>query len=624
MDSATVAPRRSRIFRLYASYCRQAYDTGPLLTVMTGCTALAGSIIPLGNVAVIGIVVGKIPAAARGGPDSAATHSALVWTVVAGLLLAFQFVIGGLQTTVTTALGNRVDLAQQRRLMAAVMRPVGIAHLERRDVASLVAVGGETFRAWLKPGRAVGGVCALFTARVGQIGGCVLLATFNPMMAVVLLGASLWAEYEIQKVAKRETAHHLGTNQLARRQDYFYDLAATPAGAKEVRVFGLSGFLRDRFADSWLQSAKFLFKRRQTRSLLATLTLAAVTLGGLGWLTGRALDSSVGIGWASAYAQAIIMTASMVGATSLARTQSALALETFARFEAAVSVLDQAAAADPVAQATVERGQLAAASPQGAPRSRIRFENVDFRYSDDSPKVLERLDLTIPAGQSLAIVGANGAGKTTLVKLLCRLYEPTAGRIRVDGTPLPDIDPVSWQRSVAAVFQDYLRFELSARDNIGLGHPAAQDDLDGIRSAAAEAGIADRIEQLAKGWDTVLSSQHKDGSDLSGGEWQRVALARALFSVRHGARFLILDEPAANLDARAEAELYKQFLTLTKGLTTIVISHRFSTVRQASSIIVLSDGRVAEQGTHDELVAQGSAYAEMFQLQAARFGEVSA
>jgi ATP-binding cassette subfamily B protein len=648
MDSASAVRKIFRAFRLYTSYIRQAYRASPKLTVTTGCAVLAGSIIPLGNVAVIGIVVGKMPAAVRGGPDSGATHSALLWTVVAGLLLAFQFVVGGLLTATTTTLGNRVDLTQQRRLMTAVMRPVGIAHLERRDIASLVAVGGETFRAWLKPGRVAGAFCALVTARVGQIGGCVLLGFFNPALAVALLAASLWAEYEIQKVSKRETGHHLGKNQLARRQDYFYELATTPAAAKEVRVFGLSGFLRDRFNDSWNRSAVFLFKRRQTRSLLATGALAVVVLGGLGWLTGRALGHDVGIGRASAYAQAMIMAASMVGATSLARTQSALAMETFARFEDAVAALDRAAEADPTgttgsgttgsgtatavgtaggSPGTPDSGPAAPGAPTGTgplPQRLIRFEDVGFRYAHDSPTVLDGLDLDIPAGRSLAIVGANGAGKTTLVKLLCRLYEPTSGRITVDGEALPGIDPGSWQHAIAPVFQDYLRFELPAATNIGLGSPDHQDDLEGIRTAAAEAGIAERISTLPAGWDTVLSAEHRNGSDLSGGEWQRVALARALFAVRHGARVLVLDEPAANLDARAEAELYKQFLTMTEGLTTIVISHRFSTVRQASSIIVLSGGRVTEQGDHDELVALGGDYARMFQLQAARFGEVSA
>ncbi|TGB15136.1 ABC transporter ATP-binding protein [Streptomyces sp. MZ04] len=615
MNPAPAEPRKSRAFTLYLSYFRQAYELSPVLTIATACTALTGSMIPLGNVAVIGIVVGRIPAAVQGGPDSAATGSALMWTVLAGVLLAVQFVLGGLQTALTTVLGNRIDLAQQRRLMTAAMRPVGIADLERPQIASLVAVGGETMRPWLKPGRVAGGFCALFTARVGQFGGCVLLAAFSPVLAAALLCASLWAEYEIQKVAKRETAHHLGANQLARRQDYFYELAVTPAAAKEIRVFDLSGFLRERFADSWQQSARFLFAQRQPRSVLATVLLAAITLGGLGWLTGRALDGAIGIGWASAYAQAIVMAAAMLAATTLARTQSALGLDTFARFEAAVAAMDRAGRADPVEG-------TGAVPAQGLPQREIRFENVGFRYSDSAPAVLDALDLTVPAGESLAIVGANGTGKTTLVKLLCRLYEPVSGRITVDGRPLRDLSPEPWQRAIAPVFQDYLRFELSARSNIGLGHPARQDDLEGIRAAAAEAGIADRIDVLADGWDTVLSPGHKRGTDLSGGEWQRLALARALFAVRHGAKVLVLDEPAANLDARAEAELYRQFLTITEGLTTIVISHRFSTVRQAASIIVLSEGRVAEQGTHDELVAQGGQYAKMFRLQAARFHEV--
>ena len=233
--------------------------------------------------------------------------------------------------------------------------------------------------------------------------------------------------------------------------------------------------------------------------------------------------------------------------------------------------------------------------------------------------MLSGLDMVIPAGRSIAIVGANGAGKTTLIKLLCRMYDPTAGRITVDGADLRHVDPVDWQRRVAAIFQDFARYHLSARDNVALGATDLAGDARPLRAAAEKAGALALIEGLPRGWDTVLSRQYAGGVDLSGGQWQRVALARALLAVEGGARLLILDEPTAALDVRAEAELYDRFLEITAGLTTILISHRFSTVRRADRICVLADGRVAEQGTHDELVAQGGRYATMFALQAARF-----
>jgi ATP-binding cassette subfamily B protein len=263
------------------------------------------------------------------------------------------------------------------------------------------------------------------------------------------------------------------------------------------------------------------------------------------------------------------------------------------------------------------------ALPLDAPSREIRFENVSFAYGAGAP-VLSGLSLSIPAGTSLAIVGLNGAGKTTLVKLLARLYDPTSGAVTIDGVDLREVDPDAWRGQVAAIFQDFLRFGLSARDNIGFGGLRLSGDETALARAAEKAGVLERIRALPRGWDTPLMRQFTDGADLSGGEWQRVALARALMAVEAGARLLILDEPTAALDVRAEAEIYERFLELTRGLTTILISHRFSTVRRADRICVLEHGAVAELGSHAELVALGGKYAELFLLQSQRFAEAEA
>jgi ABC-type multidrug transport system fused ATPase/permease subunit len=217
----------------------------------------------------------------------------------------------------------------------------------------------------------------------------------------------------------------------------------------------------------------------------------------------------------------------------------------------------------------------------------------------------------IPAGSSLAIVGQNGAGKTTLAKLLCRLYDPQRGAIEVDGHDLKSLDVDGWRARVTAVFQDFVRFELPLRDNVA---PAGAPD-DVIRAALAEAGAA-RLADL----DTVLSRAQPGGTDLSGGQWQRVALARAMCAVRLGAGLVLLDEPTAQLDVRGEAEIFDRVLAATRRATTILISHRFSTVRHADRICVLEHGRVIELGSHDELMARGGRYRTMFDLQASRFG----
>jgi ATP-binding cassette subfamily B protein len=257
------------------------------------------------------------------------------------------------------------------------------------------------------------------------------------------------------------------------------------------------------------------------------------------------------------------------------------------------------------------------ASASGVPRDEIRFDGIVFGY-DDRP-VLRSLDLAIEAGKSLAIVGLNGAGKTTLVKLLVRLYEPQGGRILVDGRPLADYPVQAWRRRVAAIFQDFVHYELAVRDNVGFGAVELLHDDAKIRSALERAGALALVEGLPHGLETTLSRAYDDGAELSGGEWQRVAIARALMAVEGGARVLVLDEPTANLDVRAEAAFFDRFLELTRGLTTVLISHRFSTVRRADRIVVLEEGRVVEDGTHDDLLARDGRYAELFHLQAARF-----
>ena len=239
----------------------------------------------------------------------------------------------------------------------------------------------------------------------------------------------------------------------------------------------------------------------------------------------------------------------------------------------------------------------------------IRLRDVTFAYPGGAC-ILQHFDLTIPAGSSLAIVGRNGAGKTTLAKLLCRLYDLQSGAIEIDGVDLREFDLVSWRSRVAAVFQDFIRFELPLRDNVA---PAGAPD-EVVRAALESAGAANLAEL-----GTVLARGYSGGTDLSGGQWQRVALARALAAVKLGAGVVLLDEPTAQLDVRGEAEIFDRLLASTRHCTTIVISHRFSTVRKADRICVLEHGRVVELGTHDELMTLGGRYRTMFDLQAQRF-----
>jgi ABC-type multidrug transport system fused ATPase/permease subunit len=248
----------------------------------------------------------------------------------------------------------------------------------------------------------------------------------------------------------------------------------------------------------------------------------------------------------------------------------------------------------------------------GLPARELRFRDVTFSYESSARPVLDGFDLTIPAGSSLAIVGQNGAGKTTLAKLLCRLYDPQGGAVEADGVDLRDFDLGSWRRQVTAVFQDFVRYELPLRDNVAPTGAPDEVILDALDAAGA-GGLRDLSTVLARGYE--------GGTELSGGQWQRVALARALSAVRLGAGVVLLDEPTAQLDVRGEAEIFERILAATRECTTILISHRFSTVRHVDRICVLEHGRVVELGSHDELMALGGRYRTMFDLQASRFGE---
>jgi ATP-binding cassette subfamily B protein len=417
----------------------------------------------------------------------------------------------------------------------------------------------------------------------------------------------------LRSVEAQVKAFQSGTDTL-RRAYYFQQLATRPAAAKETRVFGLGEWVVDQFrvhrkvgiAESWGR------RLRTDRLVLVTgIGGAAVSIlvaGVLGYdvLHGRATLTDIGIVLPS------IASAHIIGGLGLFDWPVTWATGSLPVFEAVERRLHATASAS---------GAGGGLDPGAMPRSDVRFEGVSFRYPGSSVNTMDGLDLTLTAGRSTAIVGANGAGKTTLIKLLSGLHPPTGGRITVDGCDLAELRQAEWQRRVAVVFQDFTRYPCSFADNIGFGAIEHLGDRSGITAAADRAGAADIAEQLPAGWDTVLSRQFTGGADLSGGQWQRLALARAMYAIANGATMLVLDEPTAWLDVRGEAAFYDRFLELTRGLTTVIISHRFSTVRQADSICVIDGGRVVEQGDHASLLQQSGTYARMFTLQATRFSD---
>ncbi len=556
-----------------------------------------------------GSLVGAIPAAVRDGSGSAAAGRVDRALLVLGAAFIAQQVIGPLAGLIVDGLGRRVTGYLRARVMEAAATPAGIAHLEDPATLDQVMLAQGVGTSNITPRGVVSGLFNIAANYIGAIASAILLMAFNWWLPLVVVALHLIVVRRFRKDFYRDVQGITGRAETLRRSAYFRDVALTPGAAKETRVFGLGEWVVERYRESWWGAMTELWAERRGgwKTMLIGGASFFVIQGGAMALLGRAaLDGQIALGDLVVFIGAL----NGLGAFASLSDNDLNLTWGLPAIEAAVKLEELARRADNSLTGT--------ASPAGMPSQSIRFENVSFAYPGRQ-QVFAGLDLTIEAGKSLAIVGDNGAGKTTLVKLLARLYDPTDGRITVDGTPMTELDARAWQRRVSAIFQDFTHYQLSAEDNVVFGNPDVPVDRDRLDAAAERAGASELIAELPFGWDTVLSRQFKDGTDISGGQWQRLALARALYAVDGGAGVLVLDEPTAALDVRAEAALYDRFLELTAGLTTIVISHRFSTVRRADRIVVIEHGVVVEDGTHDELLDADGRYAHMFKLQAARF-----
>jgi ATP-binding cassette subfamily B protein len=533
---------------------------------------------------------------------------------VTGALVVVTLVVGTVLDALAAVAKDRLVHSVRIRLMRAVCAPTGIEHLEDpRTLDRIAFAQGSLSNAAI--GDVPGTLARMLSNRISGLSACLFVAWFRWWLGLGLLCVWVLNRVPLRRRATEVARALSGQASVLRRAIYFQQLASRPAAAKEIRIFGLSGWavseFRREFIDGW-RNVWRLQSRQLLNMLMIGVSMLAVFGVAYGVVAYAALHHQIGLAQATALLPMLGMT-TQVGLMDPSDDTLNFAL-------AALPDLEGLEA--DVARRAATGGATAPAIP--ILRDAIRFEGVRFTYPGSATPVFEQLDLELAAGRSTAIVGVNGAGKSTIVKLLARLHEADAGRLVVDGVDVTTYDPRAWQRQVAVVFQDFTRYPLSAADNVGFGAIESRADRAGLAAAAEQAGIRDFVDSLASGWDTVLSRSFSGGADLSGGQWQRLALARALFAVDHGAQILVLDEPTAWLDAKGEAEFFERFLDITRGLTTVVISHRFSTVRRADHIVVLDGGLVVEDGNHQSLLAADKRYAEAFRLQAARFGDAVA
>ncbi|MET9621863.1 ABC transporter ATP-binding protein [Streptomyces sp. NPDC006464] len=598
--------QRIRLLRILTS--ARATVVTPLIVLL-----LVESLAPAATAAALALLVGRLGESTGDGLFSAALGPLAVFaaTLVAGhvaeaLLAPLKFLAAA-----------RIDGNHRERVARTVAGTPRIDALERPEVQVLVreAMADRSRGYDCTPADGAVGQLRWGAAMIGAVAACAVLASYTWwLVPMVLLPAALNRvmrtrdEFALSALWKGATKGEL-------HADVWRHAAASPGEGKDVRTFGFADWMVERMqehirtanAPLWDHIAGMV--RDSWKQLLLVLVglVPAYVLVARSAAEGR---HSVGIaaavfaaGWS--LFQVLGPDSEMYNIIGAGRVLKA--------YDALRATVASGRSEEDVEQVADARCRDRATPPL------VHFEGVSFRYEGGEHDVLDRLDLQIEPGELLAVVGLNGAGKSTLIKLLSGLYEPTGGRITADGDDLARIAPATWRAKISVVFQDFVKYQLSAADNVALGHGAVPRDQRLVEEAARDAGFQDVLERLPDGWDTPLARARTGGVDLSGGQWQQVVLARSLYAVRQGARLLVLDEPTAHLDVRTEFDVFERIAKNRGDTSVVLISHRLSTVRQADRIVLLDGGRITESGTHEELMARRGQYAEMFEIQAERF-----
>lgn len=597
MADVTLKDRFSALGNL-PRFFKLVWQTSPSLTVATALIRLVRSAIPVSILYIGKLIIDQVIALSQ---NSGASHSYL-WELVAleFALAILSDALGRLTTLIDSLLG---DLFANHTSMQ-IMEHAAALDLEQFEDSlfydKLERARQQTVGRTILLSQVSGQVQDLITMGFLAAG----LVVFNPWLILLLFLAVLPAFLGESYFNDRNYSLSRRQTPERRELDYIRYIGASDETAKEVKLFNLSGFLIDRFRQL---SQKFYRDNKKLaikRSAWGTVFSLIGTLGYYGayvYMISKTVEGRISIGdltfLAGSFRQLRALLDGVLGRFT-AVSQGAIYLKDFFDFFDIQPVIWPRPNARPFPNPI---------------REGFVFENVGFKYANSEIFANRHLNFTLAAGEKLALVGENGAGKTTLVKLLARLYDPTEGRILLDGHDLREYDLAELRKNVGVIFQDYIRYQMTVAQNIAVGNIDEKENRELVERSAQKSMADALVQRLAGKYDQALGRRFNQGVELSGGEWQKIALARAYMKE---AQLLILDEPTSALDARAEYEVFQRFAELTRGKTAVLISHRFSTVRMADRILVLDRGQLLEIGSHEELLARGGRYAELFRLQA--------
>jgi ATP-binding cassette, subfamily B, bacterial len=582
-------------------YARRAielvWSTSRWLTLTFGGLTLVAGMLPAGIAYVGQLIVDAVVAAlSQEAPLSRALFYIAIEALLIATVAAAQRGIAMCQSLLRAQLGHRVNV-----LILEKAQELSLAQFEDADFYDKLTRARR--EASSRPLSLVNRTFSLAQNAVSLVSYALLLYHFSAWAVLILLFAGFPSFFAEAKFAGDAFRLFRWRSPESRRQMYLETVLAREDHAKEVKLFRLAPTFLQRYRDifaSLYKEDRALTIRRETWGLALGLVGTAAFYGVYGWIAIATMQGLVSLGEMTMYVLVFKQ-----GQTAVSASLSAIGgmYEDNLYLSNLYEYLEQAA---PEASGDVTRG--------AAPRDGVRFEDVSFQYPGASRPALSNVNLHLKPGESLALVGENGAGKTTLIKLLTGLYAPTRGRILLDGTPLEDWNTECLRRRIGVIFQDFARYQITVGENIGVGDVGHLRDAERWQRAASQ-GMADEfIRHLPGRYETHLGSWFKDGQELSAGQWQKIALSRAFMDLE--ADILVLDEPTASMDAAAEAALFEHFRALTRTKITILISHRFSTVRRADHILVIQDGMITERGTHHELMRKNGHYAALFTLQA--------